>query len=333
MKKLLAMILAGTMVFSLAACGQKADEEDTEEEVVEEVEEEEEETKEAGPHSPTPGSITIGDYTLTAEHIPFDEPYMVYISNSPDADVLGNTLYVGDGKEKVKVYTLDGNTVSFSKELPISTRNGISVDGNGTIYADGGVFEAKVYDAEGNEQGKAPVAGYYYASKTEDFALAYFTGDDEVKKISGGASEPWVIKGMKEGTGDSPFSGINEIAIWGNTVLIGGSNNDGNVMAAYDTAGNKIMVSNGDVDGTLPNAVAMTDNGYMCSAVGDLNLIGKDGTVIGHSGTAKDLFGLPGTGWIFKFAPADDGSVLAFVLAYESGYDDAEILLYKISGF
>ena len=329
MKKLSAIILAGIMALSLAACGSNGDSEvDVDTSANDEPSSE---AVEFEPITPEAGSITIGDYTLSAEYIPFDEPIILPKSSEPDMDVLGNTLYISDGDSSLRIYTIDGNTLTFVKELEIDTGDSIAVDGNGNIYADGGVFEATIYDADGNETGEAVASGDIDVSKTEDFALTYFFGRDEVTKISGGVAEPWVITGV--GTDACPFTGISEIEIQGGTVLVGGEDNDGYLMAAFDTLGNQLVLSENELKGSLPNALAATANGYISTSVDDVTLIAPDGKIIGSEDVSDDLFGCSGSAWIRELTPMEDGSILAVVFLTKMDADDGQLLLYRINGF
>ena len=321
MKKILLTALSVMLVFSLASCGEKAPDDPglIEEPVVA-----------SEPLSPEPGSITVGSYTLSAEFLPFEEPFETTASGDPDMTVYGDTVYVGDGGSTVKVYTLSDGALTYVKTLNISCRNGIQTDANGNLYADGGVFEAKVYDADGNETGAAAASGTIAVSKTEDFALTYWPGRDEVTKIAGGAAEPWVIAGMN--SGGSIFTTVSEIEIQDGHVLVGGEDSDKYLMAAYDMAGTQIAVSTEPLKGTLPNAICETANGYICTAVYNMNFIAPDGSMIGSDNDSETLFGVDGTFWIRNLTPLPDGTVLVCASCRRPD-DKDEILVYKLSGF
>ena len=325
MKKMMALLAAGMMVFSLASCGGKPAEDPAEDPgLIEEP------VAEPELLSPMPGSITVGSYTLSAEFLPFEEPFETTASGNPDMAVYNDTVYVSDGGNTVKVYTLSESGLTLVKALDIPCRNGISADMNGNLYADGGVLEAKIYDADGNETGKAAASGTIAASKTEDFALTYWSGRDEVTKIAGGASEPWVITGMN--SGGSIFTNVSEIEIQNGHVLVGGSDPDKYLMAAYDTAGVQIAVSTERLKGTLPNAICETANGYICTAVDDMNFIAPDGSIIGTADDPEMLFGINGKIWIRNLTPLSDGTIL--VCASYSREDlSKQIFVYKLSGF
>ena len=325
MKKLMALLVAGMMVFSLASCGEKPAEDPVEDPGL---------TTEpiAGSEllNPTPGSISVGSYTLSAELLPFEEPFESVASGDPDMTVLGDTVYISDGGNTVKVYTLSESGLTFVKDLDIPCRNGISVDMNGNLYADGGVLEAKIYDADGNETGKAAATGKIAVSTTEDIALTWWSGRDEVTKIVGGASEPWVITGMNSSEGI--FKNVNMIEIQNGHVLVGGAGQEQNIIAVYDTAGSQITVSTEKLQGSLPNAICETANGYICTAVDDMNFIAPDGSIIGVADDPKTLFGINGKIWIRNLTPLSDGTVL--VCASYSREDlSKQIFVYKLSGF
>ena len=321
MKKLLAVLIAGLMIFMLTSCGGNIPDDPgvTEEPVAD-----------AGPLNPTPGSMTIGSYTLSAEFLPFEEAFDTTATGDPDMTVSGDTVYVSDGGNTVKVYTLADGALTYVKSLNISCRNGIQADMNGNLYADGGVFEAKIYDADGNETGTAAASGEIAVSKTEDFALTYWSGNDDVTKIAGGTAEPWVITGMN--SGGSIFTNVSEIEIQNGHVLVGGSDSDKYLIAAYDIAGNQLAVSSEPLNGTLPNAVCETANGYISTAVGNINLIAPDGSMIGSEDDSETLFGVKGTFWIRNLTPLSDGTVLVCASCSKSDTTD-EILVYRLSGF
>lgn len=324
MKKFMALFVVGIMVFSLASCGEKA------EEPVEDPGITTEPVAESEPLNPTPGSITVGSYTISAEFLSFEEPFETTASGNPDMTVYGDTVYIGDGGDKVKVYKLADSGLTYDKTLDISCRNGISADMNGNIYADGGVFEAKIFDPDGNETGAAAAAGTIAASKDEDFALTFWPGNDDVTKIAGGVSEPWVITGMN--SGGSIFTTINKIEIQNGHVLVGGADPDKNLMAAYDTAGTQLAVSSEPLKGSLPNAVCETANGYICTAVDNMNFIAPDGSMIGSDDDSETLFGVSGRIWIRNLTPLPDGTVLLCASCLRPDLPD-QILVYKLSGF
>ena len=88
--------------------------------------------------------------------------------------VNGNTVYVGDGKNAIKVYTYDGTALTYVKTLNVENEVSIEFDKDGNFYTKGGVFAAKKYDAEGTAVGEAAASGEISVSKTSDFALTYF---------------------------------------------------------------------------------------------------------------------------------------------------------------
>lgn len=316
MKKLLSIILAVTLVLSLAACGEK-------------VEEPESVPREAA--TPSPASVIVGSYTLTAEYLPFEAPLINDVSNSPDMDVLGNTVYVSDGDSEIKMYTLDGSNLTYVKTVSVEdTGDAISVDGSGKIYADGGVFEATVYDPETGAKGEAVAAGELTASKNADFALTYFTGRETVTAIKDGVAGDWLIDGA---AGLGKFESISGIEIVGDTVLLAGSDSENNIMAAYDMDGNQQMISSGCLAGSLPTACTKTENGYVSSSVEKMTFVNAEGGIIGEA-DAEELLGLSdGTLWIYEMTTLPDGGFLVLAQLSKSYVIGDETVLFKVSGF
>ena len=342
MKKLLAMILALACVVSLAACGESKPKEtednknaDTQ---VEQKKDQEDGKKDAEsvlvPLNPTPSTVQVGDVTLTAEYLPLDEPFTAQNGSSPWMAKYGDTIYLGDGDKTVREYKLSGTTLTRGATLSITNRSGLAVDAQGKIYADGGVGAAKIYNADGTQAGEAAATGNIYTSQTADFALTYFSGRDEVTKIAGGAAEPWVISGLKGISAEqkSPFNGIlNCIEISGENVIVVGKTEDGSRMVVFDTAGKELVRSEALKYAGI-TAASEAKWGYFLMASAIIELVGKDGKIIGTAANTNSFFGLENAIWAKDAVMLSDGSVL--LCGGVKGKDDtvAQIALYRISG-
>lgn len=318
MKKLLALFLALIMVFTFTACNNEV-----EEPVAESVPRE--------PAVPAPSSAIVSNYTLTAEFLPFETPAIYDESYNPDMDVLGNTVYVSTGGTEVKMYTLEGSKLTYVKTVTVEdTGDSISVDKNGRIYADGGVFEAAIYDPETNATGEAVASGEITLSKNTDFALTFFPGREKITVIKDGVEADWTINGQANlGT----FESINVIEIVNDTVLLAGSDAQNNIIGAYDLNGNQLMLSSGCLAGSLPSAATKTANGYVSSSVEKMTFVNNEGAIIGEV-DAEELFGFSDDNiWIYEMTALPDGGFLALAQVYQAGVDGDEIVLFKVSGF
>ncbi|MBQ2741694.1 MAG: hypothetical protein IJF32_02700 [Oscillospiraceae bacterium] len=317
MKKLLALLMAVMMILSLAAC--------------QPAEEPEPENVPREPITPAPAPALVGNYTLTAEYLPFEAPVINDVSGDPDMDVLVNNVYVSNGDTEVKIYTLDGSALTYVKTVTVDdTGDSISVDGSGKIYADGGVFEATIYDPETGAKGEAVASGDLTASKNADFALTYFTGNEAITAITGGAAAPWTLNGAPN---VGKYESISVIEIVGDTVLLAGADAENNVIGAYDINGNQQMLSSGSLAGSLPTAATKTANGYVSSSVNQMTFVNAEGAIIGEV-NAKELFGIPDDSvWIYEMTALPEGGFLALAQVYKSGVDGDEIVLFKVSGF
>lgn len=316
MKKLLSIILAGSMVLSLAACGEKV---------------EEPVSVPREPVSPAPANVIVGSNTLSAEYLPFEAPAIYDESGDPDMDVLGNTVYVSTGGTEVKMYTLDGSKLTYVKTVTVEdTGDSIGVDASGKIYADGGVFEATVYDPETNAKGEAVASGEYTPSKKSNFAITYFTGNETITAVKDDVAGDWMLNGAAN-TGS--FESISVIEIVDDTVLLAGADAENNIIGAYDLSGNQLMLSSGCLAGSLPTAATKTANGYVTSSVSEMTFVNNDGAIIGEA-DAKELFGIADNSvWIYEMTALPEGGFLALAQVYKSGVIGDEIVLFKVSGF
>ena len=317
MKKTLAVIMALVMLISLVACAP------AEEPVPENVPRE--------PISPAPSSVIVGSHTLTAEYLPFEAPVILDVSGDPDMDVLGNNVYISNGDTEVKIYALNGSELTYVKTVSVEdTGDSISVDATGKIYADGGVFEAAVYDPATGAKGEAVASGELTASKNADFALTYFTGKENITAIKNGVAAPWAINGVAD-TGK--FESISVIEIVGDTVVLAGADAENNIIGAFDTNGTQQVISSGCLAGSLPTAATKTANGYVASSVNEMTFVNTDGAIIGEA-DAKELFGISDNSvWIYEMTALPEGGFLALAQVYKSGVDGDEIVLFKVSGF
>lgn len=316
MKKLFALLMAVMMLISLAACSPA-------EEIPEDVPRE--------PIVPAPTASIVGSYTITAEYLPFETPLINDVSDDPDMDVLGNTVYVSNGDTEIKLYTLDGSTLTYASTVTVDdTGDSISVDGSGKLYVDGGVFEATIVDPATGATGEAAASGELTASKIANFALTYFTGDEAVTAINNGAAAPWTLNGAPN---VGKYESISVIEIVEDTVLLAGADAENNIIGAYDISGNQKMLSSGCLAGSLPTAATKTANGYIAASVDDMTFVNADGAIIGEL-DASDLFGITdNTVWIHEMSPLADGSVLVLAQLSRSGVTGDETVLFKISGF
>lgn len=343
MKKILLIIVTLVYAISLASCGDKTNKDnasntqapDTQTAENTQKTQEPEQKEDSGPLNPVPGSETIGDVTLTAEFIKLDEPMTVSNASRPCMAMFGDTIYIGDGDKTVRKYTLSDNTVTLVKEMNIANSNGIAVDGKGQLYADGGVYAAKIYDGEGNQIGEAAESGNISISQTEDFALTYYPGRDAVMKISGGAASQWVISGLKSGDPaqiQGPFTKLSSIEVVDNHVLAAGEIEKEQKLVVFDTDGNEVARSSEKLFGSGISAMTETANGYITASANTIHLTKKDGTDIGKCTSTKSLFGTDEAVWLKKFVPVSDGSVLA-LCGSKRADETAEALLFKIKGF
>lgn len=337
MKKTTAILLTLACMASLTACGSKTGNNVPNTKATDSVQQtqEPEQKTAAEPLNPTPGSVTVGDVTLTAELIRMDQPMEVPTVSRPYMAVSGDTIYIGDGDKTVNKYTLAENTLTLVKEMNISNSGGIAVDGQGKLYADGGVFAAKIYDGDGNQVGEAAETGNLSISQTEDFALTYYPGRDAITKIADGAASQWIISWLSSNDPsqiNGPFHKVSAIEIVGNHVLVAGSIEKDQKLVVFDTAGNEIARGSDKLFGSGISAMTETENGYITASVATIHLTKKDGTFIGQNTSTTSLFGVENGVWLKKLVPMPDGSVLALCGAKKAD-ETAEALLYRIKGF
>ena len=341
MKKLLAIILAIGVAISFAACGNEAGNEENISSETNQTETQKPETQEtekapeAGPLDLKGGTVAIGDVTLSAEFIKLDIPLTLTSPSKGSMAVDGSTVYLSNGASLIKKYTLDGDKLTFVKDITVKKAEGVEVGRDGKIYAGGSAVAAKIYDSEGTEIGDFPESGKLEVAKTADFALTYFPGRDSVKKIVGSEASDWVISGLKAADPaerKGPFKSVSAIEIAGEHVMVVGIIETGQSLVVFDMAGNEIVRGAEKLHGNGIHAMTETANGYMTASVSTIHLTKKDGTYIGHATNTKPLFGVEDSIWLNEFSPLPDGSVLAGGAVKRSD-GVVEFVVYKVKGF
>lgn len=357
MKKFLSLSMAVLMALSFTACSGKssgnttdapaagsetatqaeADGEVTSDEAGEETTEE---TPAAEPELLAPETNPIefeNGKKVKVENIALDQ--IVEVPGEAAADMYGGKLYVGNGEDKIDVITIDGGSAKLESQLDIKNRNNLSIDKDGKIYVEGGVFAAKIYNQDGSEAGEAVDSGEITVSKTSDFALSYFPGADAVTKMEGGASSPWIISGLKEGTNiQGPFKNVSKVLIQGDHVLVGGHDkeNEDQLLYVYDYNGTEIAKTTEDAFGNGVYGMAEVPAGYMVLTGSNvLAVYNTDGSFMGDSNKqgSKKTFGLNGMDNVLcgvgLFAQ-DDGSVIAVFTAKDASGTE-QLVLYRLT--
>ncbi len=322
MKKTTAFILALILIAAFAACGENSAQPTQGYNPIHTKRE---------PATPNPTSVTVGNYEISAQYLPFEEAAISHETESPDMDVLRNRIYISNGGSQIQTYIYDGQNVTCDETISVKNTGGsICLDGSGRIYLSEENLTVKIYNPDTNQTDEAEVTGNIAVSKNENFALSYKQSDRIITAIKDGVPQDWTIYGVAN---LGPFDSVGLIEICDNSVLIGGKDNDNFIIGEFDYKGNEAMLSKGCLEGVMPDALVKTPKGYISASVSDLTLVSTEGEILGNI-DASELFGIKDeTVWIHEMSSMPGGEVLVLAEISKNGVSGDETVLFKISGF
>ena len=343
MKKILALILALTMmigVVALAGCSKSEPAAET----TADTETQAEETAAAAESAPlalTPFTASVGDLTLSFE--PIDLGFLKGSENTYEfaGEYHNGKYYISDESGKLLyVYSIDGTTATQEKKLELDDGfEKISVDADGEVYLSPGIFEASIL----NDDDTLTETSYRHDvewSDTEGLGITTWVNADPTI-IKDGEESEWVFKNLNDPeTRVGNLTMVFDCEIVGENILIVGTYAEGDSedyrIGVFNFDGEQLAIT--DADDTVGNSALTqaSDNVIVTASVSNLYFHDSECKPIGEIKDLKTLAGFDGdtvtTFWVKELTPGEDGSV--YMLAYVSKPDETcEALLYKVTGF
>ena len=359
MKKLLVILLAFALCFSLAACGGGGGSPEPAPEPVTD-EEEEFEPEEIGADEPANDpdqggyvggtfNNSIGSFSITTEWIPLDTPLLIEddFSNGIEIAYANGSYYLhkSDRSEPsiLGEYDLTGDLLVFSKKinLPGLKYEDLCADDKGVLYLSG--FSAKlcaikdgavIFEDKGlsgpkhlsmHPSGEWGIS-WYSSISTGRNNIVKLVGDSEIE--DGAALEV------------SDLKTVLECSVTKNNIFLFGMKDSKTIIRVFDTGGNvKYDMGDGDRawDGVTvaEGRVVETNNGFITvNKFGSLVFFDTNGYLIGEI-KASDLFGTPSSHSRSLMRSAqllDDGSIILSVAVPRDG-SGSEVAVYRLTGF
>lgn len=362
MKKLLPVLLAFILVFSLAGCNTAAKAisgaleeslssvqealESAEAEIADiqagqeesQTSQEDEEPainpQDGEPIVAGPASTMAGSYTLETEWLAFEEPLVVDDIFDAHVAVDGDSVYVlTDGT--LKQYQLADNSLSFEQEFSLKTDDYeiLCADNDGVLY-----LSAFMRDFIGIKDGQQIFAhdgpSRVAMHPSGKWGISWFTSPD-VKKIT-----------LNDGTIQTEEKTFSEVKIISHMnmsqdhIFVTGSSvkNDEHAIFIYDLNG-KLQLVLGDKEFGEPDSlgsvttVVETKNGFMGldGNMRTVNLWKEDGTFIAGVDDG-DLFGTRYP-WLSTAFLMPDGSIIVGMTEKRADESAYEFILFRLNGF
>ncbi len=267
-----------------------------------------EKTEESEKLAPT--DIELGENTISAEELIFDNGIKVKDTAHSDAFVYGDELYILDGK-KLRSFT-------FADKINENTDNTVElsglyehadIDSYGTIYISRNKFDGIVIDESG-DMATEKTSGIISMSKMMNYGLC--VNDGKITKFFDADKNAWTAIEDKNNYPEN----ITALEFSKNHVVVAYTKDGVRKVDVLDVDGTVFSSTSGDEADEDLTAVTELNGIIVASCCGDIILWNDSGEVIGRlssNDTAK-LFGVENPVYIKKFI-SEDNSVLAFCIA------------------
>ncbi len=270
-----------------------------------------------------PASVDVGGITLTAEEIPFGSEVKLSDGSNADAVVLGDTMYLLDGRRLLTFGVGDKLEKTGETELSGSYSR-VDSDAYGRLYLSRDQFDCALLGEDGELQ-PLGTAGTLAMSKVMEYGLC--SNDGKITKYTSESSDGWTSVAERE----LKFpENVSSVEFAGNHVLV--AHAGGSEITVCDYDGNELADTDGGSVGEDIKAMTETAGVIAASSCGDLCLWNDGGELIGRltsDDTAK-LFGTESPLTIRRLIPGDNGSMLA-VCTDDAG-KSSECRVFRVSG-
>lgn len=294
-------------------------------------------------YQPNASSVSAGDYSLSAQWIPFKSSLYPRDSYDNDFAVIGDTLYVQSGQYLYTFQLQSGTLVSASDPLKLDQEYCcLSAANDGTLYISDGFYTTlALKDGALTEYS---TDGYLSMNPDGQWGLSFWSSYN-VSKLTftadGMATKDWILTDLSDDAlRQGRFSAVYYITVTDDAVFVAGTDataDSSTRIAKYDFDGNELAVFGGSdwMDDSYIGSVAgivETENGILVqdSFFTQYLLFAPDGTFLG-SADCDDLLGTDYPDLI-SMVPSDSG---AMVLVSQERADESatELLVFNITGF
>ena len=296
------------------------------------------------PYTPNLQSVTVGDYTITPEYIPFNVSQagfeIMYHRFALSGDLMYHQLY-----NTLETYEYTGNSLNLlSSDIMDEKGNDLSADTNGKLYVSLSAKKGIVIKDE-QTTAKHDISGNLTMHPSGAWGLAYsYSNDTEKITFQDGniLKEPWILTSMDDDEARTGiFKQVSLIEIGNEHIMVYGclvGDDAPYKIAVYDQDGNQQLLLGRDPSDDSASfgyitGVAETANGYIATD-GNARILyfwSKDGTLLGKI-QCSDIFGTRYP-WLEDIKVADDGSAMLLMTQKREDESASELMVFRLTGF
>lgn len=296
------------------------------------------------PYTPNLQSVTVGDYTITPEYIPFNVSQagfeIMYHRFALSGDRMYHQLY-----NTLETYEYTGNFLNLlSSDIMDEKGNDLSADTNGKLYVSLSAKKGIVIKDE-QTTAKHDISGNLTMHPSGAWGLAYsYSNDTEKITFQDGniLKEPWILTSMDDDeVRTGIFKQVSLIEIGNEHIMVYGclvGDDAPYKIAVYDQDGNQQLLLGRDPSDDSASfgyitGVAETANGYIATD-GNARILyfwSKDGTLLGKI-QCSDIFGTRYP-WLEDIKVADDGSAMLLMTQKREDESASELMVFRLTGF
>lgn len=296
------------------------------------------------PYTPNLQSVTVGDYTITPEYIPFNVSQagfeIMYHRFALSGDRMYHQLY-----NTLETYEYTGNSLNLlSSDIMNEKGNDLSADTNGKLYVSLSAKKGIVIKDEQTTT-EHDISGNLTMHPSGAWGLAYSYSNDTEKIIFQDGTilkEPWILTSMDDDKARTGiFKQVSLIEIGNEHIMVYGclvGDDAPYKIAVYDQDGNQQLLlgrdpSNDSASFGYITGVAETSNGYIATD-GNARVLyfwSKDGTLLGKI-QCSDIFGTSYP-WLEDMKVADDGSAMLLMTQKREDESASELMVFRLTGF
>jgi len=288
----------------------------------------------------------VGSFTLSAEFLPTEEPYVVNSAMKTSFTVVKDLIYLVLD-ETFSAYRIEGGglTLENSVELDAGFEK-IRSDSTGRLYmSPSSATATKVSVYDGFEKILATEAKRdLEMHKSGKWGITYWVNSDPLKVTVDGdifKSEPWIYKNMNktDGTREAKIDSIRDLRITDSYILVSGGHAEEKeqVVVVYDHNDNEKF----ELEWTMPDRSGLgsitgmveTKNGFLATDgnMRQIVLWNKDGAYMGMI-KINDLIGASYC-WPEDLYQMDDGSIILAITQERQDKSADELLFFRLTGF
>ena len=297
------------------------------------------------PFEPVLQSVTVGDFTVVPEYIPFSTPQAGFETMHHQFAFSGDRMY-HQLYNTLETFEYTGSTLNpLSSETLEEQGLELSTDSEGKLYISRSASKGLDIMKDGQIVLETGLKAYTAIHPSGAWGITYYLSNDTEKvtfQDGGVLTEPWILTSIDDDEARTGiFRSVSLIEISNDHIMVHGrlaGEDTPTKIAVYDLDGNQQLLLGGDQSGDPAHigsisGIAETANGYVAADgnMRELYFWSKDGTLLGEI-DCQEFFGTSYP-WIEDVKVTDDGSLMLLMTQKRDDNSASELMVFRLAGF